>query len=680
MPKEGVEGRVDGSFEDIWGEWEDLFSQARVALARLSESQPAHVMQETVNSLFRSMHTMKGMAGMLGYPSFAKAAHRMEDIFDLLRKGRLRSSDSLVEVLESGLLALETGMQSLRKGRPEPEDYLYEHRRQLGELEALARPSEGRTHDLTAMLDLPPDVQKALSEYERSRVTALLMDGMPIHGVAICLDFVTFDERLRIYGDALSSRGELISTLPWETAEAMEGMAFMLVVACPELSVEALPALPGEILEIRLLADPSRVPSDLREEPAEPQAEPEPVVEAQAPATQAPAAPEVEVLRLPAHQVEVLEGRIMAVAHLRDAASRASRQGCDPSVPPLLRGMEAGLLEVQKSFLQMRMVKVENLFSRIEPMVKNLSRDLGKPVKLAFQGGDLELERNLVGKLIEPFLHLVRNAMDHGLELPSERASMGKNETGSLRISASQRGRNLRFDIRDDGRGFDLDRIRARGVVLGLIREGEELSPDRLHRLALEPGFSTQEKASQISGRGVGMDVVRAEVEGLGGELHLSSEARRGSLVRLSIPLSRAVMSCLKVKCDGQAFGIPLGSVLRAQAGRMLRKAGDAIEVLGMSLPLESLQACLGLSEPDGQRALVVISQAGASFRSVAVAIGVDEVIGRTEVLLRSLPELAQAKGIMGGCPQEDGVLWVLDPEAILGLAMDSLMRRVARV
>jgi chemotaxis protein histidine kinase CheA len=270
--------------------------------------------------------------------------------------------------------------------------------------------------------------------------------------------------------------------------------------------------------------------------------------------------------------------------------------------------------------------------------------------------------------------------MDHGLELPSERASMGKSETGSLRISASQRGRNLRFDIRDDGRGFDLDRIRARGVVLGLIREDEELSPDRLHRLALEPGFSTQEKASQISGRGVGMDVVRAEVEGLGGELHLFSEARRGSLVRLSITLSRAVMSCLKGKCDGQAFGIPLGSVLRAQAGRMLRKAGDAIEVLGMSLPLESLQACLGLSEPDGQRALVVISQAGASSRSVAVAIGVDEVIGRTEVLLRSLPELAQAKGIMGGCPQEDGVLWVLDPEAILGLAMDSLMRRVARV
>jgi two-component system chemotaxis sensor kinase CheA len=678
-----MEDGVDGPVDDVWGEWEDLFGQARSALAKLSETQPAHVMQESVNGLFRAMHTMKGMAGMLGFPSFSKAAHRLEDIFDLMRKGRLRSTDSLVETLEGGLLALESGMQSLRRGRAEPEDYLSELRRQLGELEALARPIEGQTQDLTALLDLPTDTIKALSDYERTRVTALLMDGAPIQGLAICLDFATFDERLRVYGDALSQLGELISTLPWEGPEEREGMIFLLLVACPELKEADLPGLPGEILETRLLADPARVPASLRTEVAEPPPPPEPVAEAVAGAPPLPASPpplEVEVLRLPAHQVEVLEGRILAVAQMRDAASRAASQSPDPALLPLLRGMEAGLLEVQKSFLQMRMVKVESLFSRIEPMVKSLSRDLGKPVKLAFQGGELELERNLVGRLMEPFLHLVRNALDHGLELPSERAAQGKSETGSLRISASQRGRNLRFDIRDDGRGFDLERIRKRGIALGLLREDETPSPERLHRLALEPGFSTQEKASQISGRGVGMDVVRAEMESLGGELHLSSEARRGSLVRLIIPLSRAVISCLKVRCGDQAFGIPLGSVLRAQAGKAIRRGGDTLQVLGMSLPIESLQACLGLPEPDGQGALVVLSQVGASSRSVAVAIGVDEVMGRIEVLLRSLPELAQAKGIMGGCPQEDGVLWVLDPEAILGLAMDSLMRRVAHV
>ena len=232
----------------------------------------------------------------------------------------------------------------------------------------------------------------------------------------------------------------------------------------------------------------------------------------------------------------------------------------------------------------------------------------------------------------------------------------------------------------DEARRLGHNYIGTEHLLLGLIKEGQHYTPERIHRLALEPGFSTQDQANQISGRGVGMDVVRAEVEGLGGEIHLSSEAKRGSLVRLAIPLSRAVLSCLRVRCDRQVFGIPLGNVHRVQAGREILRGGDQLEVLGKSLPLESLQACLGLPEPEAQRAFVVLTQQGGSAESVEVAIGVDEVLGRGEVLLRSLPELARIPGIMGGSPQEEGILWVLDPEAILGLAMDSLMRRVARV
>ena len=673
---------MDQSFDDVWAEFEDLFAQARLTLATLKEPQPAHVVQASVNALFRTTHTLKGMAGMLGFPSFSRAAHRMEDIFDLMRKGRLRSTDSLVETLEAGILALESGMAGLRRGHSEPEDYLQPLRRQLGELEALARPAEGGAQDLTSMLDLPPEVRKALSEYERTRVTSLLMSGMPIHGVRICLDFATFDERLRVYSEALGALGELISTLPWEVPEDREGLAFLLMIACPELDPTRLPSLDGELLGTIPLADPARVQASLRtEEPAQPAPEPEP---AAVPPQPVSVAQEVEILRLPAHRVEALEARLMAVGQLRDAASlllNRTRRADDDDRPRALMGqMEDGLLDVQKSLLQMRMVKVESLFTRIEPMVKGLSRDTGKPVKLTFQGGDLELERSILGRLTEPFLHLVRNAVDHGLEPPSERVAQGKSETGSLRISASQRGRNLRFDIRDDGRGFHLERIEARGIELGLLKAGQIHTPERLHRLALEPGFSTHNQATQLSGRGVGMDVVRAEIEALGGEVHLSSEARRGSLIRLSFPLSRAVVSCLKVRSAGQAFGIPLGSVVRVQAGRLVSRGGDQVQVLGRSLPLESLQACLGLPEPDGQRAFVVLSQQGAAARSVEVALGVDEILGRGEVLLRSLPELAHTAGIMGGSLQEEGILWVLDPDAMLGLAMDSLMRRVAHV
>ncbi|MBI1752269.1 MAG: Hpt domain-containing protein [Acidobacteria bacterium] len=676
---------MDQSFDDVWAECEDLFAQARKTLASLKEIQPAHVVQASVNALFRTTHTLKGMAGMLGFPSFSRAAHRMEDIFDLMRQGRLRSTDSLVETLEAGMMALEAGLNGLRRGRPEPEDYLFPLRKQLGELEALARPTEGGSQDLTSLLDLPPDLLKALSEYERTRVTALLMSGMPIHGATICLEFATFDERLRVLNEALAALGELVSTLPCDVPEDREGLGFLLLAGCPSLDAAMLPLLEGELVGTALLADPSRVPESLRNPPAAPEEEALPPAPEPEPAAPPPGPPvqEVEILRLPAHRVEALEARLMAVGQLRDAASLLLHKGMDirdDRPAALMNQIQDGLLEVQKSLLQMRMVRVESLFSRIEPMVKSLSRDTGKPVKLAFQGGDLELERGLLGRLTDPFLHLVRNAVDHGLEPPSERLALGKSEAGSIRLSASQRGRNIRFDIRDDGRGFDLARIETRGVTLGLLKAGQAHTPERLHRLTLEPGFSTQERASQISGRGVGMDVVRSEIEALGGEIHLSSEARRGSLIRLSIPLSRAVVSCLKVRCDRQSFGIPLGNVVRVQAGDQVHRGGDQVTVFGNSIPMESLQACLGLAEPDGQRSFVVLSTQGASARSVEVAIGVDAILGRGEVLLRSLPELAHAAGIMGGSPQEDGILWVLDPEATLSLAMNSLMRRVAHV
>ncbi|MDR3682621.1 MAG: Hpt domain-containing protein, partial [Geothrix sp.] len=556
---------MDPSFNDVWAECEDLFAQARQTLATMKEPQPAHQVQASVNGLFRTTHTLKGMAGMLGFPNFSRAAHRLEDIFDLMRKGRLRSTDSLVETLEAGMMALESGLANMRMGRPEPEDYLHALRRPLGELEALARPAEGGTQDLAAMLDLPPELLKSLSEYERTRVTVLLMSGMPIHGVTVCLDYATFDERLRAFSDALGRQGELISTLPLDAPEGREGLAFLLIAACPLLNSDDLRAQEGELIGTALLADPSRVPAALRDEaPAQPPEDPAP--EAAPPAAGLPPTPalpaqEVEILRLPAHRVEALEARLMEVGQLRDAASLLLRQAPgagDDRPTALMTQIESGLLEVQKSLLQMRMIKVETLFARIEPMVKSLSRDTGKPVKLTFIGGDLELERNLLGRLTEPFLHLVRNALDHGLETPSERVAQGKSESGSLRISASQRGRNLRFDIRDDGRGFDLERIEARGIQLGILKAGQVHTPERLHRITLEPGFSTQERVSQISGRGVGMDVVRTEIETLGGEIHLSSEARRGSLIRLSVPLSRAVLSCLKVRCAGQTFGIPL--------------------------------------------------------------------------------------------------------------------------
>ena len=668
---------TDQNLDEIWAEWEDLFSQARVQIEALKTSKAPHQVQQAIASLFRATHTLKGMAGMMGYSAFARGAHRMEDLFDLIRKGKLRSTDSLMETLEAGLLALESGFRDLRKGRPEPDDYLLKVRKQLGELEALGRlGSEGRV-DLSHMLDLPEPQRKALAEEERARVTVALQDEIPIHGLELGLGFDLFDEHLRRVTSAMNVQGEIISTLPVDLPDAPELLGFLILVAAKSLDLAALDLPEGTLRSLKLVGDPTRVPRALQASAPAPQAES--VAPAAAEEAPGPVGAEVEILRLPATTVVGLEAELEEVIQLRDELANWARRREAEEPVPLLAAMEARLLGLQQTLLQMRMAKVETFFQRLEPMIKALSRELAKPVKLTFTGGDLELERALVGKLVEPFIHLIRNAFDHGLESPEERRGQGKSEQGMLRISATQKGRVLRFDIRDDGRGFDLPRIEEKGRALGLIRDEESPTPERLHRMVFEAGFTTRDEAGAISGRGVGMDAVREEIERLGGEVHLSSEWKRGSLIRLSFPMAKAILACLKVRAGGVLYGIPLTSVVRVQTQPKALRGGERVTVLGRELTFESLQACMGRPDPpNGQRTLVVVAvQAASAASGVELALGVDSILERGEVLLRGLPEHAQPAGVLGVNFTEGGVLWGLDPDALVGLGMESLVKRV---
>ncbi len=664
--------------DEIWAEWEDLFSQGRVHIEALKASKAPHQVQQAINALFRATHTLKGMAGMMGFTAFARGAHRMEDLFDLIRRGKLRSTDSLTETLEGGMTALEVGFNDLRKGRPEPDDYLYKFRKSLGELEALGKLGSEGTVDLSHLLDLPESHRKGLAEEERARITVALQDGIAIHGLELGLGFDVFDQVLRDATNLLGQQGEIISTLPVDLADAPDQLGFLILLATRTLDMEGLALPDGAFRGLRLLGDPDRVPRALQAQP--PAVAEAPPVGPAGPEEVAQPSAEVEILRLPATTVVALEAELEEVIQLRDELSRWAKTSGAEEATPWLGAMESRLLGLQRTLLQMRMVKVDSFFQRLEPLLKALSRELGKPVKLVFNGGDLELERALVGKLIEPFVHLIRNAFDHGLESPEERAAQGKGETGNIRISASQKGRVLRFDIRDDGRGFDLERIEAKARHLGLFREDDKPTPDQLHRLVFEPGFTTKEAASSISGRGVGMDAVREEIERLGGEVHLTSEWKRGSLIRLSFPMSKAIVACLKVRAGGILYGIPLSGVVRVQTMPRPYRGGERIQVLGRDLTFESLQSCMGRPDPpEGQRTIVVVAvQASTALTGVELALGVDSILDRGEVLLRGLPEHAQPNGVLGVSFTEQGALWGLDPEGIVGLGMESLMRRVA--
>ncbi len=671
--------------DEVWSEWEDLFLQARTHLESLKGAPPSHVVQQAINALFRSTHTLKGMAGMLGFPAFGRAAHRLEDLFDLVRKGKLRSTDSLVETLEAGVMALEAGFLDLRRGRPEPDDYLRKVRGPIGDLEALAKLGSGEKVDLTSLLDLPEAIRKGMSDLERTRATLCLQDGIPIHALELALDYATFDEVLRAATTGMARQGELLSTLPQDLPDLPDRLGFILLVAAKNLNLEALGLADDVLRGFRVVGDPARVPK-----PKTPVAPPPSAAEgSEAAAAEEAAAPhavaptqESEVIRLPAERLETLEGEIEELLQLRSELARRMRSAGveDESAWSFQEAMLDRMLGLQRSLIQMRMVKVQTFFDRLDPMIKSLSRELRKPIKLSFAGGELELERSLVSKLLEPFIHLIRNAFDHGLEDPEERKAQGKAEHGNIRIAAVQKGRVLRFDIRDDGKGFDLERIRTKAIGIGLMREGDEATPDRLHRMVFEPGFSTRDEASELSGRGVGMDVVRSEIEALGGEVYLHSEWKRGSLVRLSFPLAKAIVGCLKVRAGGFQYGIPLGSVVRVQLLDRPTRGGERVMVLGRDLTFEALQACLGQPDPaEGQKVAVVVAvNASSAARGIELAVGVDAILERGEVLFRGLPEFAQTTGLLGVGSEDQGLIWGLDPEGLVGLGMESLMRRVA--
>lgn len=642
------------SYDAVWTECEDLFAQARTALKELEGPQAPHLARAHLNALFRATHTLKGMAGMLGFLALSQAAHRLEDVFDLVRQSRLSITEGFLGTMASGIQALEEGLEGLKRGRPEPADHLQAIRRELGALEAQALPLEGAAPNLCALLDLPASARDALSAQERLRVTAVLLDGLPVWGLLLNLDLASFDARLRTLSEALAAQGELLSTLPWEAPGAPDAIAFLVLVAAGELALEPLGLGPQELGFRRILADPAQVPAGVRK-PVEPVSVPREAV-----------APEVAFLRLPVQWVNDLEQRLQGVEQLRGQASQLLGPGlAGPGDAPLalLADMEEGLLEVQHALLQMRMVRVDTLYSRLEGLAKSLARESNKPLSITFRGGDLAVERDLLGRLAEPFLHLIRNALDHGQEGPAARRAAGKPEAGTLCLSASQQGRHLCFQLQDDGRGFDLARIAAKGRALGLLGEAF-VPPEALLRLVLEPGFSTRDEVTELSGRGVGLDVVRSEVEALGGELELSSAAGQGSLVSLRLPLHRLVLACLKVRCGQHTFALPLESVLRVRAGRVPLSCGARLQEQGRAVRMTSLLACLGLAAPETHLAYVLL-QDGVE----QVALGVDEVLGKGNVLLRSLPELARVRGIMGGVHRADGILWVVDPREALAAA-----------
>jgi two-component system, chemotaxis family, sensor kinase CheA len=320
--------------------------------------------------------------------------------------------------------------------------------------------------------------------------------------------------------------------------------------------------------------------------------------------------------------------------------------------------------------MSVRMMPLASVFQRFPRLVRDLAAALGKQVDLHVTGDDIELDKGVIERIGDPLVHLLRNSLDHGFETPEERRAAGKPERGTLTVLAAHRGGTVHIQVMDDGKGLDAERIRRKAIAQGLIDETAELTTEQIHELLFRPGFSTAQQVSDISGRGVGMDVVKRNIEALNGSVTLSSEPGKGTTCTIRLPLTLAILEGLSLRVADQCFIVPLVNVVesfqpRAEERKTILGRGELVQVRGESLPLVRLHRFFGLTEPAAdERCLVTVVEHGAR----RVALLVDELLGQSQVVLKSLEaNYERVEGIGGATILGDGrVALVLDLQGII--------------
>jgi two-component system, chemotaxis family, sensor kinase CheA len=393
--------------------------------------------------------------------------------------------------------------------------------------------------------------------------------------------------------------------------------------------------------------------------------------------TRAKAAPTVAVesstLRVAIDKVDRLINLVGELVIAQSMISEVARNFAPDKLARLQEAvgqMERNTRELQERVMAVRMVPVSSVFSRLPRLARDLSGALGKQVRVEIAGGETELDKGMVERIGDPLTHLVRNAIDHGIESPADRLRTGKPEHGTLQVRAFHQGGNVVIEIEDDGRGLDAEKIRSKAAAVGLIKADDQLSPEAIQELIFRPGFSTAEQVTDVSGRGVGMDVVRTNIESLNGSISLDSQAGRGTRLRISLPLTLAIIDGLCVSVAEEVYIVPLVAIVqsfrpRPEDVRTIAGRGEVVCVRGQVLPLLRLRRLFAVArrqDADAEGIVVIVENQG-----VNVGLLVDDIVGQAQVVIKSLEaNFRRVEGVMGATIMGDGrVGLILDVQGL---------------
>jgi two-component system chemotaxis sensor kinase CheA len=652
---------ISDFYQAFFDEADELMADMEKYLLELDLEAPD---REVLNAIFRAAHSIKGGAGTFGFTVLQQTMHILENLLDDVRSGKLQINDPIRDLFLESKDIMQDQLDAY-KASAEPDQeafrYICEALRQiaLDSAEPTTLPAEVAAP--VAVEPVAPPVAAAKPEGERLRIILSTVKEEDQHPL--------IDElgNLGKVSDLQTNQTGLQLTLA-TTATPDD----ILAVLCFILEPEQIAISPAPVEEPSVPAIETTAPAQSSAAPAVRAARPET-------ARAKPHQAEASSIRVAVEKVDQIINQVGELIITQAMLSQLSGM-LDSSTHDILittiAQLERNARDLQESVMSIRMMPMDYVFSRFPRLVHDLAGKLNKEVELTLVGGSAELDKRLIEQIVDPLTHLVRNSLDHGIEPVAVRRANGKAEKGNLVLSAEHHGGNIIIEVTDDGAGLNREKILARAQQQGMAIS-DNMSDEDVWMLIFAPGFSTAEKVTDVSGRGVGMDVVRRNIQEMGGHVTIHSEQGRGSKIRIILPLTLAILDGMSVRVGSEIYVLPLGSMMESlmlSENTLHRMTGGErmLQVREEYLPLVELGKLFGIHDDDydfSEGIAVIVQSAGSRY-----ALLVDQLIGQHQVVVKNLEQnYRKIPGISAATILGDGsVALILDVAVLTTLAKNA--------
>lgn len=649
-----------------------------------------------VNEIFRAAHTLKGMSATMGYEDIADLTHIMENVLDAIRHEKLKVTAEMLDVVFEAVSYLDEMVEDIESGGDGKKD-VTAIVAQLNRIEA-GEPIDASNDEVAATITEDAAVTNGLhyDDFEMTVISQSLAQNFNAFEIKVTLreDCVLKAARVFMVFEILENAGDVIKSVP--TVEKLEEEAFeqeFTVVLITEEEEDVIKTKVSKVSEVESVEVTAISEETLKEEK---RSQEEQIVQEAKEAQQAQQVQKKETpeknakeakrsrpaqaqtanrtIRVNIERLDILMNLFEELMIDRGRLQSISTEMHHPELTETVERITRVSGDLQSIILNMRMIPVETVFNRFPTMVRQLVRELNKKVDLQIIGAETELDRTVIDEIGDPLVHLIRNALDHGIEMPEERLAKGKPEVGTVKLSAYHSGNHVFIELEDDGAGVNRERVLKKAIANGLVTEedSESLTDKQVAEFILASGFSTAETISDVSGRGVGLDVVRTTIESLGGHISIESKEGEGSLFQVQLPLTLSIISVMLVELEKEVYAVPLSSIIEtaivhtseimnAHSQRVIDFRGNIIPLLDLKEIFELQEA---QTEQNDEYQSVVIVRKGDKLAGLIV----DSFIGQQEIVLKGLGNyLTSVFAISGATILGDGqVALIVDCNALI--------------